>query len=148
MQRVCQKLLETKKNEITFTSGNGFKPNFQNYWIILFLNTLCNQFSKRQPITVVTHYSLVTSLNAEIRQEKFPFSSIYSEGNPSCASYLRRREIWHYFLGDTLSIIINRSLRWREQRPQFWSLTGFPLRKVDSSTPFLMFRKVEHHVRH
>ena len=40
LYRVCQTFPDSEKNDITFTSGNGFRPIFQNYKIILLFSTI------------------------------------------------------------------------------------------------------------
>ena len=70
-----QKFLDTKKNEINFTSRNGFKPNFKHYYIILLFSTICYQLFKCQPITDVTDPSSFMNLSDKLRSAIMSFQS-------------------------------------------------------------------------
>ena len=75
--------------------------------------------------------------------------SISSKGNASYGSYLRQREIWHYFLGETISY---------SQWESYLAMTettilvtdGFPRAKswrISIHNLFSTFERVEHPVR-
>ena len=74
--------------------------------------------------------------------------SISSKGNASYGSYLRQREIWHYFLGETISYIQWESYLARTETT-ILVLDWFPharSRLVNIHIPFSTFEKVENPV--
>ena len=59
-----EKVLGLRKNDSTFTPGNGFKSNVQHYYIILLFSLMCNYLFKYQLTTDVTDISSFTNLTA------------------------------------------------------------------------------------
>ena len=75
--------------------------------------------------------------------------SISSKGNASYGSYLRQREIWHYFLGETISYSQWESYLARTETT-ILVIDGFPRAKswrISIHNLFSTFERVEHPVR-